>query len=167
MDDDEEDMWIPDFDELIADDQAIGAAEHNELEYDDYTMMQDAGENDTCWRGDVDNEDAQSDEGGAKGNENDGRGAAGGDDGAGTMGAGEWGEVMRECSGDEERRDDGGSGTSGDGGGAMAAVGVGRARERAGPGKWRRVVTLARWEPSARAHMLSHLKDATIDVTGD
>ena len=50
---------------------------------------------------------------------------------------------------------------------AAAPVGVGGARERAGPGKWRRVATLARWEPSARAHMLSHLEDATIDVTGD
>ena len=54
-----------------------------------------------------------------------------------------------------------------DGSGAEAPVGVGTARERAGPGKWRRIVTLARWEPSARARMLSHLEDATIDVTGD
>ena len=121
-------------------------------------MMQDAGENDTRWRGNIDNDDEQSDGGRVKGNGNDGQGAAGGDDGAGTMGAGEWGEVMRECSEDEERKEDGSSGASGGGSGAMAAVGVGRARERAGPGKWRRVVTLARWEPSARAHMLSHLK---------
>ena len=46
-------------------------------------------------------------------------------------------------------------------------VGVGGARERAGPGKLRRVATLARWEPSARARMISHLEDATVDVTGD
>ena len=56
---------------------------------------------------------------------------------------------------------------SGGGGTAAAVVGVGRARERVGPGKWRRVATLARWEPSARAHMLSHLEGATADVTGD
>ena len=81
--------------------------------------------------------------------------------------ASEWGEVMKGCSGDRERQDDGGSGASSSDSNAMAGMGVGRARERAGPGKWRRVVTLARWEPSARAHMLTHLKDATIDVTGD
>ena len=50
---------------------------------------------------------------------------------------------------------------------AERQVGVGTAREMAGPGKKRRVTTLARWEPSARAHMLACLADATIDVTGD
>ena len=130
--------------------------------------MQDTGENNAHWRGNGDNEDEQSDGGRAEGNRDDGQGAAKGDaDTDSVMGASEWGEVMKECSGDGERRDDGGGGACGSGSDAMAGIGVGRARERAGPGKWRRVVTLARWEPSARAHMLSHLKDATIDVTGD
>ena len=73
----------------------------------------------------------------------------------------EWGALMKAHS-------EGGEGDGSGGGGTTAAVvGVGRARERVGPGKWRRVATLARWEPSARAHMLSHLEGATADVTGD
>ena len=72
---------------------------------------------------------------------------------------------MEECS--DEEKGSGGANSSEIAAGAATPVGVGRARERAGPGKWRRVATLARWEPSARAHMLSHLEDATIDVTGD
>ena len=61
----------------------------------------------------------------------------------------EWGALMKAHS-------EGGEGDGSGGGGTTAAVvGVGRARERVGPGKWRRVATLARWEPSARAHMLS------------
>ena len=146
-----------------------GAAEHDELEYDDYYItMQDTGEDNAHWRGNGDNEDAQSDGGRGEGNRDGGQGAAQGDvDTDSVMGASEWGEVMKGCSGDRERQDDGGSGASSSDSNAMAGMGVGRARERAGPGKWRRVVTLARWEPSARAHMLTHLKDATIDVTGD
>ena len=125
--------------------------------------MQDTGENDAHWRGNGDNEEERSDGGRAEGNRDDGQGAAKGDaDTDSVMGASEWGEVMKGCSGDKERKDDGRSGASSSDCNAMAGVGVGRARERAGPGKWRRVVTLARWEPSARTHMLNHLKDATI-----
>ena len=71
---------------------------------------------------------------------------------------------MRECSESEEAE---GRGSNVREAGTTSPVGVGRARERVGPGKWRRVATLARWELSAREHMLSHLEDATIDVTGD
>ena len=106
---------------------------------------------------------------GGKGGEGGGRGGQGRARDGDSAGDGEtesaWEELMGECS-DEEKRS-GGVDSSGIAAGAAAPVGVGRARERAGPGKWRRVATLARWEPSARAHMLSHLEDATIDVTGD
>ena len=80
-----------------------------------------------------------------------------------------WKELMGECSDEGERSE--GVDSSGIAAGSAAPVGVGRARERVGPGKWRRVATLAKWEPSARAHlhhMLSHLVEgATADVTGD
>ena len=67
-----------------------------------------------------------------------------------------------------EESEHAGPGPNGGGGDtAKEVVGVGTARERAGPGKQRRVATLARWEPSARAHMLACLEGATIDVTGD
>ena len=72
---------------------------------------------------------------------------------------------MGECS--EEGGDTRHGLNSGGGAAAERMVGVGKTRERAGPGKQRRVVTLARWEPSARAHMLTCLENATIDVTGD
>ena len=92
------------------------------------------------------------------------REAARSGDSAGGEQEGEWGEMMGECS--EERGD---TGRSSHDSGAVTErqVGVGKARERAGPGKRRRVTTLARWEPSARAHMLACLDDATIDVPGD
>ena len=77
---------------------------------------------------------------------------------------GEWRELMRVCSEEGEIIGQSLSSTSDV---AERQVGVGTARERAGPGKKRRVTTLARWEPSARAHMLACLADATIDVTGD
>ena len=86
-------------------------------------------------------------------------------DSAGAEEGSEWGRLMGECS--EEGGDAGHGPISGGGDAAEQMVGVGRARERAGPGKQRRVVTLARWEPSARAHMLTCLENATIDVTGD
>ena len=73
--------------------------------------------------------------------------------------------MMGGCS--DEGAGGGGTGSSGINADAEVQVGVGGARERVGPGKWRRVATLARWEPSARAHMLSQLEDATVDVTGD
>ena len=64
-------------------------------------------------------------------------------------------------------REDTGHSLNDRGNAAERQVGVGNARERVGPGKRRRVATLARWEPSARAHMLACLDEATIDVTGD
>ena len=73
----------------------------------------------------------------------------------------------RQASASDEGAGGGGTGSSGINADAEVQVGVGGARERVGPGKWRRVATLARWEPSARARMLSHLEDATVDVTGD
>ena len=122
-------------------------------------MMIQAGEDDARRRSDA-GDDGRSGGGRAEG---DGWGGQGGDgDGAEEAGGSEWEAMMRACSEGEE-------GDSRGGGDATAtAVGVGRARERVGPGKWRRVATLARWEPSARAHMLSHLAEgATADVTGD
>ena len=88
--------------------------------------------------------------------------------GAGAKDGGEWGEMMGEmgeCS--EERRHTEHDPNGGGGDAVRDMVGVGKARERVGPGKRRRAVTLARWEPSARAHMLGCLESATIDVTGD
>ena len=93
-----------------------------------------------------------------------GRRVARSGDSAGGGQEGEWEEMMGECS--EERAGTGHSANN-SGDAAERPVGVGKARERAGPGKRRRVATLARWEPSARAHMLTCLDDATIDVTGD
>ena len=94
-----------------------------------------------------------------------GEGATGSDDGAGVEDGGEWRDIMGECS--EERRHAEHDPNGGGGDAARDMVGVGKARERVGPGKRRRAVTLARWEPSARAHMLECLESATIDVTGD
>ena len=91
-----------------------------------------------------------------------GREAARSGDSAGGGQEEEWGEMMGECSREETEHSSNGSGAV-----TGRQVGVGKARERAGPGKRRRVATLARWEPSARAHMLACLDDATIDVTGD
>ena len=169
MDDDEGDMWMPDIDELIADDQAVSAAAYDELEDNDFIMMmvQDTGENAARKQDDPDNADGQSV---GRGGEGGGRGRAGrarDGDGAGDGETeSEWEELMGGCSGEGEGS--GGVGGGGTAASAAAPVGVGRARERVGPGKWRRVATLARWEPSARAHMLSHLVEgATVDVTGD
>ena len=149
-------------------DQAIGAAICDELEDDDYFYMMQAGAN-----GDGARERAQADEGedgGSSGDGHDGggrvgEGATGSGDGTGAKDGGEWGEMMGECS--EERGRAGRSPSDGGGDAAGEIVGVGKARERVGPGRQRRVVTLARWEPSARAHMLECLENATIDVTGD
>ena len=89
-----------------------------------------------------------------------GEGATGSGDGTGAKDGGEWGDMMGECSEESGRagrspNDEGGDAARGE------MVGVGKARERVGPGKRRRVVTLARWEPSARAHMLECLESAT------
>ena len=46
-------MWMPDIDELIADDQAVSAAAYDELEDNDY-LMQEAGENATREQDDAD-----------------------------------------------------------------------------------------------------------------
>ena len=124
-----------------------------------YMKMQNTGENDARKQGDAGDGDGRSDEGEDEGDGDGGQGGGCGD--TSDAGRGAWGEMMREHG------EDGEGGSSGDKDRAVAMVGVGRARERAGPGKWRRVATLARWEPSARAHMLSHLEDATADVTGD
>ena len=99
--------------------------------------------------------DEEEDEGG--GGDGDGSGDRGGrraarsGDSAGGRQEGEWGELMGECS---EVRENTGHGPNNCGNAAERQVGVGNARERVGPGKRRRVATLARWEPSARAHML-------------
>ena len=109
-------------------------------------------------------EDEGSGGDGAGGDGGGGRGAARSGDSAGGGQGGEWEEMMRECS---EEREETGRSPDNSSDAAERPVGVGTARERAGPGKRRRVATLARWEPSARAHMLACLDDATIDVTGD
>ena len=72
MDDIEDDEWMPDVDELIADDQAIGAAAYDELEDNDYMMIQ-AGEDDARRRSDAGDDD-QSGEGGEGRAEGDGWG---------------------------------------------------------------------------------------------
>ena len=155
---------MPDIDELIADDQAVSAAAYDELEDNNYMMMmQDTGEN-ARERDDDDDMDGQSGGRGDAGNGRGGREMAGDGDGAGE-GERPWQEMMGGCS--DEGAGSGGTGSSGINADAEVQVGVGGARERVGPGKWRRVATLARWEPSARARMLSQLEDATVDVTGD
>ena len=158
---------MPDIDELIADDQAIGAAEYDELEDNDYIMlmMQDTGGSDECRSGNAGDENERGGESGAEGSGSGGQGTAESGDSAAEES--EWREMMEEGSEGEGSGGQSMSSMAGGGSSAGAMVGVGRARERAGPGKWRRVATLARWEPSARARMQSQLESATIDVTGD
>ena len=158
-------MWLPDVDELINDDQAVGAAIYDELEDNDYMMMQAEADEDGAQRREHD-EAADEGSGGDRdgGDGGGGRRAARSSDSAGGGQEGEWEEVMGECS---EAREGTGHSPDDHGDAAQRHVGVGTARERAAPGKRRRVATLARWEPSARAHMLACLDDATIDVTGD
>ena len=128
-------------------------------------LMQDTGDNATREPDGADDEGSPS-EGDSEAAEGDsGQGTARDGSSAACARNNAWEEMKGECSEGEERRASGGS--SDGNARATAMVGEGRAREREGPGKWRRVTTLARWEPSARAHMLSHLEDATIDVTGD
>ena len=150
-------MWIPDVEELINDDQAMGAAMYDELEDNDFYMVQASADEDGG-RGQVHADDGEDEERG--GNGHDGGARVGeGADGAGAEDGGEWGEMMRGCSEESEHAGPGPNGGGSDT--AKEVVGVGKARERAGPGKQRRVATLARWEPSARAHMLACLESAT------
>ena len=83
-DDNDGDMWMPDVDELIADDQAVSAAAYDELEDNDYMMMmQDAGADAARGPDDADDADGRSGEGGDAGNGRDGREIARDGDSAG------------------------------------------------------------------------------------